>query len=163
MFTTTFTDDRIQDARLYADEHARIDGRTHDPEAVIDNKAASRIGEQAAVRALSDNGKEVRWTADESEGEPPFDVIAEGLKFDVKCSTNEESRCNLMPGDRMLADGRDVDGFILVRISKDLTTAYVYGYVTVADFEERCHFFPPVGELRMMNDELTDVSYLEEQ
>lgn len=162
-YTTEFTEGEKELARNWAEANARVDNMTQDPDNVVSNKAASRIAEQAFVRAASDEADAtVEWVAEDEDfgAERKFDAKVGGLKIDVKGSTNSEDRCNLMLADYLLEDGRDVDAFALVRVEPDLSSAEVYGFVTREEFEEKNHFFPPVGSLRMMNDELNPVGEL---
>lgn len=162
-YETTFSADEMEMARKWADANARVDNMTQDPENVVANKAASRIGEMAFVRAASDRADAtVEWVAEDEDfgGERKFDAKVGGMKIDVKASTNSEARCNLMLSDYLLEDGRDVDAFALVRVEPDLSSAEVYGFVTRDEFMAENHFFPPVGSLRMKNDELNPLSDL---
>lgn len=165
MFKTVFTDRQIAEAKEFAEDYkanhaAEKDSNTKDPENWMENKVASHLSEQAFIRAATSAGRTVNWHSFKEEGQPAFDVLVGETKVDVKCSTNEPNKCNLIPGRRMLKDGREVDAFALVRIHGDFQRATVFGVVTVEQFKEESHDFFPLDELRMMNDELNPVEQL---
>lgn len=162
-YETEFSDEKVRMAEEWANENARVDNMTKDPDNVVSNKKASRLGETAFVRAASDRASgTVEWVAEDEDfgDERKFDVQVGGLKIDVKASTNEPDRCNLMLSDYLLEDGRDVDAFALVRVADDFGSAEVYGWITRDGFMSESHYFPPVGSLRMMNNELRPISEL---